>query len=127
MRIVLLLAALVLSAGPAGAADKVPAKKDSTGAPVQTHHQIRASGKSVRYTVTTGKLPLKNEAGDTEAEIFFMAYTLDGTGKGTASPSSRPLMFSFNGGPGSSSVWRQASRRTDSFRVSCGTRRRTIQ
>jgi len=105
MRIVLLLAALVLSAGPAGAADKVPAKKDSTGAPVQTHHQIRAGGKSVRYTVTTGKLPLKNEAGDTEAEIFFMAYTLDGTGKGTASPSSRPLMFSFNGGPGSSSVW----------------------
>src|SRR5262245_60927567 len=105
MRIVLLLGALGLNAEIAAAADKAPAKKDSTQALVQTHHQIRANGKNVRYTVTTGKLPLKNEAGDTEAEIFFMAYTLDGTGKGTASSSSRPLMFSFNGGPGSSSVW----------------------
>jgi len=110
MRLPLLLAALGLSAGIAAAADKPDsksAKKDSTETPVVTHHQIRAGGKTLKYTVTTGKMPLKNEAGDTEAEIFFMAYTLDGagTGKGTASPSSRPLMFSFNGGPGSSSVW----------------------
>src|SRR5947207_2154568 len=41
------------------------------------------------------------EHGETEAEIFFMAYTLDGV----ASPASRPMMFSFNGGPGSASVW----------------------
>jgi carboxypeptidase C (cathepsin A) len=46
-------------------------------------------------------MPLKNDAGETEARVFFMAYTLDHGG----APSERPLMFSFNGGPGSSSVW----------------------
>ncbi|TMQ73136.1 MAG: peptidase S10, partial [Candidatus Eisenbacteria bacterium] len=106
MRILLLLVALASSVGSALAADKpeggkAPAKKDSTEAPVVTHHQIHAAGKVLKYTVTTGKLPLKNETGETEAEIFFMAYTLDGVGN----PASRPLMFSFNGGPGSASVW----------------------
>jgi len=41
------------------------------------------------------------QTGETEARMFFMAYTLDGT----TDPAKRPLMFSFNGGPGSSSVW----------------------
>jgi carboxypeptidase C (cathepsin A) len=51
--------------------------------------------------VTTGMMPLKTEAGEVEARIFFMAYVADRPGP----PSRRPLMFSFNGGPGSSSVW----------------------
>jgi carboxypeptidase C (cathepsin A) len=102
-----LLPILLLLATPALAAesgDKAPAAKakpDSTEAPIVTHHQITVAGKPLAYTVTTGKLPLKNEQGDTEAEIFFMAYTRDGA----ASAATRPLMFSFNGGPGSSSVW----------------------
>ncbi len=83
------------------AAEKAKAKPDTSEAPIVTHHTIRISGKPLAYTVTTGKLPLKNEQGETEAEIFFMAYTLDGV----PSADSRPLMFSFNGGPGSSSVW----------------------
>ena len=89
------------TAPPAKPAAPARAKADSTEAPVVTHHQITVSGKPLAYTVTTGKLPLKNEQGETEAEIFFMAYTLDGV----ASPASRPMMFSFNGGPGSASVW----------------------
>jgi carboxypeptidase C (cathepsin A) len=109
MRTLLMCAMLALCAGPSNAADKPPAKgsakegakKDSTEAPVVTHHQIAVGGKSLRYTVTTGKLPLKSDTGETEAEIFFMAYTLDGV----SNPASRPLMFSFNGGPGSASVW----------------------
>lgn len=67
--------------------------------PVITHHEIRVNGKTLRYTATTGRLPIKNADGDTEAYMFFVAYTLDGGGP------KRPLMFSFNGGPGSSSVW----------------------
>ena len=77
------------------------AAKDSTAEPVVTHHQITVGGKLLKYTVTTGKLPIKNAQGETEAEIFFMAYTADRTG----GPETRPLMFSFNGGPGSASVW----------------------
>jgi carboxypeptidase C (cathepsin A) len=69
--------------------------------PVVTQHTLRIGGKSLSYSVTAGLIPLKNEAGETEAEIFFMAYVADRPG----GPDKRPLMFSFNGGPGSSSVW----------------------
>src|SRR6266581_7087150 len=69
--------------------------------PVVTHHEIRAGGKTLRYTATVGMMPIKNRDGETEARIFFMAYTLDGEGN----RSRRPLTFSFNGGPGSASVW----------------------
>ena len=78
--------------------EKLPEKDEP---PVVTRHETRIGGKLVKYTVTTGMMPLKNEAGETEARIFFMAYTGDRTGPAAQ----RPLMFSFNGGPGSSSVW----------------------
>jgi carboxypeptidase C (cathepsin A) len=71
-------------------------------APVERKHSMRVGSRSLSYTTTTGFLPIKNErTGEIEAKIFYMAYTLDG---GTE-PKSRPLMFSFNGGPGSASVW----------------------
>jgi len=82
-------------------AEAKPASRDSSTAPVTTQHEITIGGKVLRYKVTTGKLPLKNDQGETEAEIFFMAYTADRPG----GPETRPLMFSFNGGPGSASVW----------------------
>ncbi|HMD15889.1 MAG TPA: hypothetical protein VKH18_04410 [Terriglobales bacterium] len=68
--------------------------------PVITHHQIALNGKTFSYTATAGRLPLKRGDGKTEAEMFFVAYTLDGQDAGK-----RPLTFSFNGGPGSASVW----------------------
>jgi len=68
--------------------------------PVITHHQIALNGKTLSYTATAGRLPLKRGDGKTEAEMFFVAYTLDGQDAGK-----RPLTFSFNGGPGSASVW----------------------
>ncbi len=69
--------------------------------PVVTDHSITVAGKKLDYTVTTGMLPLKDEFGETQAGIFFIAYTL----KNQEEPRKRPLMFSFNGGPGSASVW----------------------
>jgi len=68
--------------------------------PVQTHHEIHVDGKLLRYTATVGRLPIKNAEGKIDAEMFFVAYTLDG-----ADPNTRPLTFAFNGGPGSSSIW----------------------
>jgi carboxypeptidase C (cathepsin A) len=68
--------------------------------PVITHHQISVGGRILSYTATTGRLPIKREDGKTEAEMFFVAYTLDGQDAGK-----RPLTFAFNGGPGSASVW----------------------
>ncbi len=68
--------------------------------PVVTHHQLALNGKNLSYTATTGRLPIKREDGKIEAEMFFVAYTLDGQDAGK-----RPLTFAFNGGPGSASVW----------------------
>ena len=68
--------------------------------PVVTKHSVRVNGRQLNYTATTGFMPIKNAvSGETEARIFFMAYTLENP------PAGRPLMFSFNGGPGSASVW----------------------
>jgi carboxypeptidase C (cathepsin A) len=68
--------------------------------PVVTHHQISVNGKALGYTATTGRLPIKRGDGKIEAEMFFVAYTLDGQ-----DAAKRPLTFAFNGGPGSASVW----------------------
>jgi len=81
-----------------------PGERDAAmtdGPPSITHHEIRVGARTLRYTVTTGVMPLKSAAGETEARLFYMAYTLDGV----SDPARRPLMFSFNGGPGSASVW----------------------
>jgi carboxypeptidase C (cathepsin A) len=78
---------------------------------VATRHSIKLGGKTLRYTVTCGTMVLKEETekdGTQEGEkakatVFFVAYTLDQSG--TASAAKRPITYSFNGGPGSSSVW----------------------
>jgi carboxypeptidase C (cathepsin A) len=97
--------------------------------PSVTAHSITVGGKVLKYHATAGYIVLKEEEGkplvkepgqkpppeakpDTEpsktkdglkpkAKVFFVAYTLDDAGD----PSTRPLTFAFNGGPGSSSVW----------------------
>ena len=69
-------------------------------APVVMHHQITVDAKVLRYTTTTGRMPIKRGDGRIDAEMFFVAYTLDGQEAGK-----RPLTFCFNGGPGSATVW----------------------
>ena len=68
--------------------------------PVVTHHQLAIEGKVLKYTATAGRLPIKRSDGKIEAEMFFVAYSLDGQ-----EVSKRPLTFAFNGGPGSASIW----------------------
>ncbi|HXW69583.1 MAG TPA: hypothetical protein VEJ88_08220, partial [Dissulfurispiraceae bacterium] len=69
--------------------------------PVVTRHKIVIRGKEISYTATAGQLPIMNDAGENEAHIFFIAYTVNNSTPG----SRRPLLFLFNGGPGASSVW----------------------
>ncbi|MBX6315478.1 MAG: peptidase S10, partial [Isosphaeraceae bacterium] len=78
--------------------DKASTDKDE---PIVTHHEVQIGGKRLKYTATAGLMPLRDAKGETEARIFFIAYTRDDVGDRAR----RPLMFSFNGGPGSSSVW----------------------
>ena len=95
-------------------ATKLAEKKDEKPTPkdnlVQSKHSAKINGKAIKYTVTTGTIVLKEDVPDKEkdtevekarAQIFFIAYTKDGVND----RSKRPITFSFNGGPGSSSVW----------------------
>jgi len=77
---------------------------------VTSQHTVTVSGKEIRYTATAGTMIMKEETADREKEsegekpkaaFFFVAYTKDEVEDKTR----RPLTFSFNGGPGSSSVW----------------------
>jgi carboxypeptidase C (cathepsin A) len=69
----------------------------------KTTHSTRIGGQALDYTATAGTLLLKKEDGSPTASIFYIAYTRNGV----ADVAKRPLTFSFNGGPGSSSVWLQ--------------------
>jgi carboxypeptidase C (cathepsin A) len=71
---------------------------------------VTINGQVIEYTAHTGTLVLSEEGTSREkesegnkpkAEIFFVAYIK----KGAEDPAQRPITFSFNGGPGSSSVW----------------------
>ena len=66
-----------------------------------TNHSIRINGQAVAYTATVGELVISKTNEKPGAKIFFMAYTRDDI----KDKSKRPLTFTFNGGPGSSSVW----------------------
>jgi carboxypeptidase C (cathepsin A) len=68
---------------------------------VTTQHRVTIGGKEIRYTANSGTLVLREENGNPRASIFFTAYTRDGV----TDLSKRPVTFTYNGGPGSSSVW----------------------
>ena len=89
---------LIAAPQPAWSGDESMPHADSL---VQTQHKVNIGGSTISYTATTGYLYLLTEEGEDRARVFFVAYTLDGMD----SPAERPLTFSFNGGPGSSSVW----------------------
>jgi carboxypeptidase C (cathepsin A) len=67
---------------------------------VRTEHIARIGGADVRYSATTGSLVLRNSAGKAMAHVFFVAYAREGQ-----DPAARPITFSYNGGPGSASIW----------------------
>ncbi|MBL8050947.1 MAG: hypothetical protein JNM46_06970, partial [Anaerolineales bacterium] len=88
--------------------DKEEKKEEPKDNIVTSKHSVKIGGKTIKYTVTTGTMVLKEEVVDKDAEIekpraqiFFVAYTRDDV----RDKSKRPITFSFNGGPGSSSVW----------------------
>ena len=75
---------------------------------VTTHHVLRVGRRRLKYTATAGRVVLREERhedgtfkGNTARGVISMtSYVLD-----DADPRTRPVVFAFNGGPGSSSVW----------------------
>jgi carboxypeptidase C (cathepsin A) len=102
---------LVTLASPLRADDKPApdaAAKPSAASPTSllphdavTHHKIKLEGQEIAYTATAGTLPLRNEKGDKEADIFYVAFLRDGV----ADPQQRPITYAFNGGPGAAATY----------------------
>ncbi|MBN7797025.1 S10 family peptidase [Parahaliea mediterranea] len=65
-----------------------------------SQHRAKIGGSTVAYTAVAGQLLMKDEAGEPIALFGYTAYTKD-----DADPRQRPVMFAYNGGPGSASMW----------------------
>jgi len=87
----------------AQAAEPTPAEPAKDAAPVVTESEVTIGGEVVRYRATVGTLPIKDDVpgAKPKAEVFYIAYEK----LGVEDVSRRPILFAFNGGPGSSSVW----------------------
>ena len=68
---------------------------------IVTNHTTEIKGKTVNYQAQTGTQPVWDAEGNPIASLFYTFYRRTDVKK----VSERPLIFSFNGGPGSASVW----------------------
>lgn len=76
-------------------------RKIPTDTMVVTTHNTTIKGVSLSYTATTGTQPVWDENGEPMATLFYTYYERNNV----KDKASRPLIISFNGGPGSASVW----------------------
>src|SRR5579872_5723293 len=60
--------------------------------PAHSQQSIQLDGKTLKYTVTVGALPVRDSDGKEAGEVVVTAYTVDGD--------NRPVTFALNGGPG---------------------------
>ncbi|MBI2073488.1 MAG: carboxypeptidase [Gemmatimonadetes bacterium] len=86
-------------ARPAGGEKAGPDASLLPDDPVVTQHSIRIGQQTVAYSAEAGWLPIR-EDGKVMARMFYVAYHRTGV-----TDPNRPLIFSFNGGPGTASVW----------------------
>lgn len=68
---------------------------------VTTQHSVTINGTAINYTAKTGTQPVWDENGEPTAALHYTYYTRNNV----KDRASRPLLISFNGGPGSGSVW----------------------
>jgi len=82
----------------AGEKDKEKEEKETRAV---TDGEVVIGGQKISYTATAGTLPLTKADGEKRASVFYISYERKNAGEAAK----RPVMFCFNGGPGSSSVW----------------------
>jgi carboxypeptidase C (cathepsin A) len=75
-----------------------PELKETTSV---THHAVRIDGQPVAYTATAGTLVLRDDSEKPLAGFFYVFYARDSVND----LAKRPIIYSFNGGPGTASVW----------------------
>ena len=94
-RLILLL--ILLPTVYDGFAQRVPIADTS----IITRHQLTANGERFDYTAQAGTQPVWDKDGKVVATVHYTYYRRDDKNN----LKDRPLVFSFNGGPGSGSVW----------------------
>jgi carboxypeptidase C (cathepsin A) len=65
-----------------------------------THHSGIFHSHKITYTATAGRVPIRAADGSVDAQMFYVAYTMD-----SAKAAERPLVFLSNGGPGAATAW----------------------
>ena len=95
------LGAFLLSASASLAQSPPPVSAGDAYVPhrVVTQHSGTFGGRKVSYAVTAGETVLNDATGQPAATIFAFSYVE------RAAKDARPVIFVFNGGPGSSSIW----------------------
>ncbi|MCH7408609.1 carboxypeptidase [Belliella sp. DSM 111904] len=68
---------------------------------VETNDEVTINGKRVPYKATAGTMPVWNDEGKPIASLFYTYYERSDV----SDKANRPLVISFNGGPGSASIW----------------------
>jgi carboxypeptidase C (cathepsin A) len=63
-------------------------------------HELKVGDRKVSYTATAGTMLMTDAEDKPQALFGYTAYVAKGS-----NPSTRPLMFAYNGGPGSASIW----------------------
>lgn len=101
LRIGLAISWVCVAAGSATGVDDDSAGRQNTSREVTLRKTAVINGESLQYLVTAGTLPVTDSEGGVKASLFYTYYRL----ATEADLSRRPLTFSFNGGPGSASVW----------------------
>jgi carboxypeptidase C (cathepsin A) len=101
--------ATATEAAPPPAADAkkdAPVKEEKAPVLSVTEHEITLGGKVIKYQATAGYMAMKDAKNEkTKANLFFVAYTKLGSDADQLDLAKRPITYSFNGGPGSASIW----------------------
>ncbi|MBD3586591.1 carboxypeptidase [Salinimonas sp. HHU 13199] len=103
----LLAVTVGLSAGTSGYVQAEDGAKQNhnrqidTELSIDTKHRTTIAGERVEYRAQAGMQPVWDEEGDAIATLQYTYYTRTDT----KNNETRPLLISFNGGPGSASVW----------------------
>lgn len=95
-KIVLPILLLIISGGLYSQERKLPV--DTV---VTTQHSVTINGTPISYSAMTGTQPVWDDMGKPIASLHYTYYTRNNI----KNREGRPLLFSFNGGPGSGSVW----------------------
>jgi carboxypeptidase C (cathepsin A) len=89
------------SAAGAAALVASPSRSLPPDASVVTNHEVTIKGQKVAYKAVAGTQPVWDEDGKPTAALFYTYYERTDV----SNRANRPLLISFNGGPGSASVW----------------------